>query len=767
MNSKVKKKITKNSFISDFKLSLNLNEINEKNPINNLITSFHEIQSIIDDNNPNPDKIKIIYFNKNKIHRILYDSDEMITLSSNIIKNNISHYFYIMLLLKDNENIVNYTYSIDFIKNINAELNNNNNKLKSLIISKLIIDLIKNYNGEDEKELKQIEDNNLTIIKNNLKELEQINIKLDEKTIMKSKIDKIYIDILNILIEQNKINDELLNELDLENINITKTMFEELSKILEKNKNKYKIQEEKDLFDDDKINFYYILFKYIFKNQIYLYHVPFLREAKKQIIKIIKNKSKEFSFNKLKNIRDKLIQIIDYFTDSKYYSNKYLNNNNNNNRISTTINSINNNNSSILSVESSSTFQTTIQNQNTNIEEDYAILKFEQIIDKNPKSNSAKYIKELSNGYFVIGGQNDYLTIYRKNFSILGCYMFGKKEEKSTYYKFQQNIMETNENIKNKDNQSIQVLDCSKFALMLNTITIKNNTIDVFTQKSFEYSCTGCYEYNNNNNLEYIVIGEKGILHFNEFPDKLKTEEKILDKFNMDKKKRNYKGNIKINENILALTSNSVLPKGEDIIIFYNMSNKNIISDCQNYSFINGVNGLSIMDLEKENKKVLLCACKKYTKNQKNGILLINAKTEEYQQLNTNFLDTDSFEVNCFCQISIKENNETIKTNYFLVGGLDTQKRQGIIKLCKITNNNNKFNIEFVEDIFISYIKGFEGFQQTISCIVQSTKNGKILVGCCDGKVYSFSQPNINMYLEEDKELEELDNQSTSEINYN
>ena len=207
--------------------------------------------------------------------------------------------------------------------------------------------------------------------------------------------------------------------------------------------------------------------------------------------------------------------------------------------------------------------------------------------------------------------------------------------------------------------------------------------------------------------------------------------------------------------------------KGEDIIIFYNMSNKNIISDCQNYSFINGVNGLSIMDLEKENKKVLLCACKKYTKNQKNGILLINAKTEEYQQLNTNFLDTDSFEVNCFCQISIKENNETIKTNYFLVGGLDTQKRQGIIKLCKITNNNNKFNIEFVEDIFISYIKGFEGFQQTISCIVQSTKNGKILVGCCDGKVYSFSQPNINMYLEEDKELEELDNQSTSEINYN
>ena len=181
------------------------------------------------------------------------------------------------------------------------------------------------------------------------------------------------------------------------------------------------------------------------------------------------------------------------------------------------------------------------------------------------------------------------------------------------------------------------------------------------------------------------------------------------------------------------------------------MNKKAIINSKENYSFVISVNGLSIMDLEKENKKVLLCACKKYTKNQTNGILLIDTEIEEKKKLTTIYVDTDSFEVNCFCQINIEDNNKTIKTNYFFVGGFDPKERKGIIKLCKLTYINNEFNIEILEDIVNNFANGFEGFERTINIIIQSKINRKILVSSWDGHVYCFSEPNIKVHLEEDK----------------
>ena len=63
----------------------------------------------------------------------------------------------------------------------------------------------------------------------------------------------------------------------------------------------------------------------------------------------------------------------------------------------------------------------------------------------------------------------------------------------------------------------------------------------------------------------------------------------------------------------------------------------------------------------KENKhninyKVLLCACKKYIKNQKNGILLVNINEKDSSQneakISYIFYNTKNFEVYCFCPIS-------------------------------------------------------------------------------------------------------------------
>ena len=78
---------------------------------------------------------------------------------------------------------------------------------------------------------------------------------------------------INNNIINNKKNYNIINQLELENINITKIMFDELSQILNSNKsyiNEYIILKEKDLYNEKKINFYFILLKYILKNSIYI-----------------------------------------------------------------------------------------------------------------------------------------------------------------------------------------------------------------------------------------------------------------------------------------------------------------------------------------------------------------------------------------------------------------------------------------------------------------------------------------------------------------
>ena len=76
----------------------------------------------------------------------------------------------------------------------------------------------------------------------------------------------------------------------------------------------------------------------------------------------------------------------------------------------------------------------------------------------------------------------------------------------------------------------------------------------------------------------------------------------------------NYKKGIYIENNICALISNNFM-NGE----------KGIIKKFEgNYSFIKSTTGLCLMNIKGDRDKILLCACKKYIKTQKNGILLIN-----------------------------------------------------------------------------------------------------------------------------------------------
>ena len=279
-------------------------------------------------NQKSDNSFKILYFNKTSIHIILYDEEESIKIISEMMKNGLSNYFYLLLLIEDNPNIINYEYSLDFIKDTNYKRKGNtNNKITNIIKYKIIFILIKNYQqidnydkDEEKIELEKIEDNNLKNI--NLKELEDLKLTIDD--LNKMKIDEIYIEIINMLIKTNKIDNyeytyNIIKELDLENIDLTETMFNKLSKMLNNEEyiKKYKIIEEKDIRINKKvINFYYILFKYILKSKFYVNNINFLLEKENNFIKIIRNDSKESLISKLDdNNKEKLKYIYNFINN--------------------------------------------------------------------------------------------------------------------------------------------------------------------------------------------------------------------------------------------------------------------------------------------------------------------------------------------------------------------------------------------------------------------------------------------------------------------
>ena len=186
-----------------------------------------------------------------------------------------------------------------------------------------------------------------------------------------------------------------------------------------------------------------------------------------------------------------------------------------------------------------------------------------------------------------------------------------------------------------------------------------------------------------------------------------------------------------------AFISNKILSNGEDKIIFYNLSSKNIVKIIKNYSFNLSQNTLCLIFKENEsNNKLLLCSSKKYLKCQKNGILLLKIQLKNDFSISKSFYETNKFEVYCFIQIFISNENSVLKkkqligTEFLLVGGFDTDKLKGLIKLYKINYNKDNFdltNIEYIHDNEIKKDKKYKGFKGPIICITQSKYNGNIL----------------------------------------
>ena len=192
------------------------------------------------------DIIKSIYYNKNSIHQYLYDNEEFINITSDSDEKltKLSFLFYLSLLIADNINIVNYNYKFIYIKNIDEQQNQNQNKFNKVLLSKIILELINDYKGLDntvnnyENELKKIETANEKIIKDNINIFNKLGLKWSDKDIKSKKIDEIYSDIIISLIKIIKLRDyeyiyNIIFQLDLESIDITKKMFDNIHNFFE------------------------------------------------------------------------------------------------------------------------------------------------------------------------------------------------------------------------------------------------------------------------------------------------------------------------------------------------------------------------------------------------------------------------------------------------------------------------------------------------------------------------------------------------------
>ena len=199
-------------------IKLLLTKVYEKSRIYNFLSDINMIGKnyILDELN----SIKLLYFNRKSIHDILYEKEKEIFI--NVESKNISFYFYLSLLIRDQPTRTNYYYSFDFIKKITNSINNKSDNLYyKLLMSKIILELIDNYEQRDDNDsnndinndINKIEINKMKyyynkIIEENIKYINnELDLNWNKKYIINKSIDKLYKDIIEKLLLNNKLEE--------------------------------------------------------------------------------------------------------------------------------------------------------------------------------------------------------------------------------------------------------------------------------------------------------------------------------------------------------------------------------------------------------------------------------------------------------------------------------------------------------------------------------------------------------------------------------
>ena len=279
--------------------------------------------------------ILFLYYKSKLIHNILYNNDEFFFFVNSNIIYTFNIYFYLGVLIGENKHFIDYLYEIDLIKNINEQKRKENNELRKLIISIIILKLIKNLKECDEifissdkiEILKSIELENMNIIKNNIQILKSYCPNLDvNKNFEEQNIEDLYKDIIYYLIINKKFIEfkeisEIFSDLGLKEINLRKPVIKSIFKNIEEKYENLFIKNV-DLNSKEKIDLLYLFIKYLIKNRLDIYDISFLIKIRQIIIKYIKSLMRNDN-SEIPIVTENLEYIIKIFADPKYYYEKY------------------------------------------------------------------------------------------------------------------------------------------------------------------------------------------------------------------------------------------------------------------------------------------------------------------------------------------------------------------------------------------------------------------------------------------------------------
>ena len=267
---------------------------------------------------------------------------------------------------------------------------------------------------------------------------------------------------------------------------------------------------------------------------------------------------------------------------------------------------------------------------------------------------------------------------------------------------------------------------------------------------SFPFFLELCSEWKENNDYKKYDI--------NSLFEKIQNKEFEYGKLLINDSLAKYEKGIIINKNIFIFTYNGGTTD-ESILIFYNFGLHRIEYNIKGFSFSKLPNGLYMISKEK-NKKILFCACQKYFKTQKNGILIVKIDLENGKSPpNYYYYNTHKCQINCFCELkkTVYDKNE----HFLLVGGYNNSCKESILKLYKIkyVKPFKRSNIKFLKDITFKEIlknnkniknefniESFKGYKTPITCIrIDSTFN-YLFISFFNGDVCLFSPPNLDSF---------------------
>ena len=328
------------------KVSFNSIIKTKNDPFCHLLNAFNDYWQIVSFIKPKTNFIIFLYNNKEKVHDILYNADNYIKISDELLDSNLYNSFYLFLLIRDREEMINYILPFSYIKKLYNQMKDEKFKFKNMIIAKLILEFLNNYKNSDNEDesideniISELEEKINVHIKKDINIFNEIELDMNEDEFIKKNIDELYLDIIISLIKNDKLTDFDLSKEIFEQINldviyipfVQKNLLDKIQDVLNTNNDyikKYIIQNIDDLHNQKKVNFIYMILKYIFKDSFYIYNIPFLHGQRLIFLKILKSGDYKNYLTQRKEKDEKIEFISQELCDLNYITYKQSKGNN-------------------------------------------------------------------------------------------------------------------------------------------------------------------------------------------------------------------------------------------------------------------------------------------------------------------------------------------------------------------------------------------------------------------------------------------------------